>query len=160
MGSIKRHSRSVGVRAEAEGINWAVVDGSRDEPVLHAHGFEKAPAAYNEPEKLLWIHQRFLHILDQYHPLGVAVRYPENTALGANKDSARARCRIEGVVLEAAASRNLDVITGALKTISKNLGTKSAKDYLASDEFRGLDWSKYQPKVQEAILVAASVLQE
>jgi Holliday junction resolvasome RuvABC endonuclease subunit len=159
MSKTKRHSRCIGVRAEAEGINWAIVDGSLEEPVLHAYGSDKAPAAYVESERLSWIRQQFLHILDQYNPLGVAVRYPENTALGANKDSARARCRIEGVVLESAASRNLEVTTGALNTISKNLGTP-AKENLLSDEFRGLDWQKYKPTVREAIIAAVSILQE
>jgi len=158
---MKRHDRSIGIRAEADGINWAVIEGSREDPVLHAHGSEKAPAAYNEAERLSWVRQRILHIITQYEPTGMAVRYPEHTALGANKDSARARCRVEGVVLEVAASKNLEVVTGTLNTISKNLGGKhSAKEYLATDDFRGLDWSNYKTNLQEAIVVATSILQE
>jgi hypothetical protein len=102
-----------------------------------------------------------LYIIDHFKPGRVAVRYPEPRALGANKDSAKSRCRVEGVVLEACSSRNLEVVTGALTTISKNLGSKSgkAKEYLASDDLRGLDWSLLKnSKIREAILVAASVL--
>jgi len=155
-----QNSRSLGIRAEPGAFNWAVVDGSQAAPALHAYGTEKAPAAYSEAESLAWVRRRVLQIIQQYGPTGVAVRYPEPTARGATKDSARARSRVEGVVLEVASSGNLQVVTGTLNTISKNLGSKSAKNYLASDDFRGLDWSKHKANVQEAILVAASILVE
>lgn len=160
MSKTYHHGRSLGVRAEPDAINWAVVEGTQEAPVLHASGIEKAPAAYSESESLVWARQRVLRIIEQYQPTGVAVRYPEPTALGANKDSARSRCRVEGIVLEAASSSNLEVVTGTLNTISKNLGSKSAKQYLSSNDFRGLDWSKQKGNVQEAILVAASILRE
>lgn len=158
MTKIYDHSRVLGVRAEPSAINWAIVEGSQEEPILHASGTEKVPAAYSEAEGLAWVRQKVVHIIEQYRPTGVAVRYPEPKALGANKDSAKARCRVEGVVLEVAAGNNLEVVTGTLNTVSKNLGSKSAKSYLSSDDFRGLDWSKSKEKVQEAILVASSIL--
>ena len=83
------------------------------------------------------------------------------------KRSGAARCArqitgaavIEGVILEAANSMGLRVVTGALTSISKNLGTKAAKHYLEGNDLRGLDWSRYPAKnVREAILVAASAL--
>ncbi len=160
MSKTYHHSRSLGVRAEPDAINWAIVEGSQDAPVLHASGTEKAPAAYSEGESLVWVRRKVAQIIQQYQPTGVAVRYPEPTARGANKDSARARCRVEGVVLEASGSHNLEIVTGTLNTISKNLGSKSAKNYLSSGDFRGLDWSKQKGNVQEAILVAASILME
>jgi Holliday junction resolvasome RuvABC endonuclease subunit len=158
MPKIYDHSRVLGVRAEPGAINWAIVEGSQEEPILHASGTEKAPTAYSEAEGLAWVRKKSIHIIEQYRPTGVAVRYPEPKALGANKDSAKARCRVEGVVLEVAAHNSLEVVTETLNTISKNLDSKSAKAYLSSDEFRGLDWSKCKEKVQEAILVAVSIL--
>lgn len=152
-------NRALGIRAESTGINWAVVKGTLEKPILHDTGKESAPHAYNEAESLGWIRQRVLDIIDQFKPAQVAVRYPEPTAQGANRDSAKARCRVEGVVLEAANARNLQVVTGALNTISKNLGSKSAKSYLGTDDLRGLDWSQHtDAKIREAILVAVSVL--
>jgi len=61
-------------------------------------------------------------------------------------------------VLEAANSRNLEVVTGALNTATKNLGSASAEAYLDLDEFRGLHWHNCTDYFKEAILFATSVL--
>jgi len=148
----------LGVRAEPTAINWAIVTGTLDKPVLHASGTETAPHAYREGESLAWIRQRVVYVLDTYTPVKVAIRYPERTAKGSNKDSAKARCRVEGVVLEAAGSKNLEIITGALNTFAKHSQRESPKEDLASEDLRGLDWSRYKSKLQEAIYVAFSLL--
>jgi Holliday junction resolvasome RuvABC endonuclease subunit len=150
---------ALGVRAEPASVHWAVVTGNQQRLVLHASGSEDSPSSYSEAESLAWIRGRVLHILDTFKPAGVAVRYPEPTARGAQKNSAKARCRVEGVVLEAAGSRNLEVVTGAMNTFGKLAGSRSPKDDLLSSEFRHLDWSKYKDsKIREAIYVGASLL--
>jgi hypothetical protein len=150
---------ALGVRAEVAAINWAVVTGTVDRPVLHAYGTETAPNAYSEAESLAWIRQRTLYIIETYRPRRMGVRYPERNAKGANKDSAKSRCRVEGVVLEAGSSRNLDIVAGALTTFAKHSESDSAKKDLKSDDLRGLDWSKFRDaKLREAILVAAALL--
>src|SRR6266481_3827632 len=108
--------RILGVRGEPAAIHWAVATGTSLRPVLHASGTENAPSSYDEGESLAWIRERALYIIDTYHPVKVAIRYAERNARGANKDSAKSRCRVEGVVLEAAATRNLETVTGALNT--------------------------------------------
>jgi len=148
-----------GVRAEPAAIHWAIVQGTLNRPILHAHGSEVAPNAYTEGESLVWIRKRLVYIIDTFKPMKVAVRYPERNAQGANKDSAKARCRVEGVVLEAAGSGNLPTVTGAMGTFGKYSESESPKEDLKSEDLRGLDWSKYRDsKLREAIFVAASLL--
>jgi hypothetical protein len=151
--------RMVGVRAEPSAFHWAVTTGTLERPVLDASGTEVAPEAYGEAESLAWMRQRVMFILDTYAPKTVAVRFPEGNARGANTNSARARCRVEGVVLEVAGSRNLKTITGPLSTFSKHLGSKISRDDLASPDFRGVDLSRCKSSyLREAILIAASPL--
>ena len=47
--------------------------------------------------------------------------------------------QIGGVILVALASKAIEVATGQIQQISARLGTKRAKEYLKSDDFRGLD---------------------
>jgi hypothetical protein len=152
-------NRVLGVRAEPAGFHWAVVSDTQESAILEACGIEIAPHAYNEGESLVWIHQKAAYIIDTYKPTRVALRYPEGNARGANKSPAKSRCRVEGVILEAAASKNLDIVTGALNTFAKHSGIKSPKEDLTKDNLRGLDWSQYRDKNQrEAILVGVSLL--
>src|SRR6266853_3731708 len=131
----------LGIRVEPSCIHWAVVEGRRDLPILIATDDATAPVQWDEAKALSWYRERILHIIGQYHPATVAVRYQEPKGRAAG-NSGRKRARIEGVVLEAANSRALPVVTGALVTISAKLKTKSAKKYLDHDDLRGLDWSK------------------
>ena len=150
---------TLGVRAEPTSIHWAVVTGNQSRIVVHASGSEDSPRTYTEAESLAWIRTRVLYILDTYKPSRVAVRYPEPTAMGANKNSAKARCRVEGVVVEAAGSKSLEVVTGAMNTFGKLAGSKSPKEDLSSTEFRQVEWASYKDsKIREAIYVGASLL--
>jgi hypothetical protein len=153
----KERARILGIRAEPTAIHWAVVSGTSSRPILEASDTETAPNAFNEGEVLAWIRQRVLYIIDSYKPTGVAIRYAEGNAMASTK-SAKARSRVEGVALEAAASKDLRTVTGALSTFGKHLGTPSAKAELEADDLRGLDWSHKGVKDREAILVAVSLL--
>lgn len=148
----------LGVRVEPSRIHWAVVEGSRQLPTLLAADDATAPVQWEEAKALSWYRDRVLHIIGQYHPDTVAVRYEEPKARSAGNATKR-RARIEGVVLEAADSKALRIMTGALVTISSNLNTKSAKNYLKQEDFRGLDWSKQNDYRREAIMVAVSALE-
>ncbi len=156
--------RVLGIRAEPNSINWAVVEGTVTQPILVQAQNASAPTSYDEAACLGWYRDRILLIIDQLQVDRLAVRYPEPFGgragtLVAVQDSNRRRCRIEGVVLEAAHSRNKGVRTGALTTISSSLGTRSAKKYLDNDDLRGLDWSEYRDKnLREAILAAVAAL--
>jgi len=148
----------MGIRAEPRCIHWAVVEGTQTAPILKAHDKADAPVAFEEAGALSWFRGRVLHLIDTYQPFAVGVRYPEPTARGGNKDSAKQRSRVEGVVVEAAYSRGLPVLTGALTTIASKLGTKKAKKYIESAELRGIDLSSLPAPRREAVLVAVAQL--
>jgi len=148
----------LGIRAEPRAVHWAVVRGTSEKPVLHAHGTEAVPNAYTETEGLAWLRTRLIYVADTYRPAKAAVRLAERTAKGSNTDAAKSRCRVEGVVLEVAGSKNLETVAGRLKTFAKHSECASPKEDLSSDNLRGLDWAKYGGKLQEAIYVAFSLL--
>jgi Holliday junction resolvasome RuvABC endonuclease subunit len=150
-------TRALGFRVEPEAFNWALVEGTPEQPILVAADKVTAPSSYSEPQALSWYRDRVRYLIEQYHPTVAAVRYAET--FGASGGSAaRKRCRIEGIVVEAANSKAVAVKAGALATISSGLGTKSAKKYLSQSEFRRLDWSKHGKNAREAILVATAAL--
>jgi hypothetical protein len=151
-------SRALGVRAEPSAINWAIVEGDQDHPTLLCADDARAPATYDEARSLSWYRSLVIQLIDEHDPQVVAVRYPEPKGRATQGDTPRRRSRIEGVVLEAAATAGKQVLTGALVTISARLNTKSAKQYLEEEELRGLDWSKHNPQRREAILVAVAAL--
>jgi hypothetical protein len=150
--------RALGLRAEARQVHWAVVEGTRPEPILVAHDKAAAPVDADEAPSLSWYRNRILYILDKYQPSAAGVRFPEPFAQGRTKEGTKRRLRIEGVLLEAIDSRGLRLTTGALATISAKLGTKQAKKYIDSGELRGLDLSDVSPLAREAILIAVAAL--
>lgn len=125
---------------------------------MRAHDKADAPASYDEPAALSWFRTRVLFLIDTYAPVAAGVRFPEPSARGGNKDSAKQRSRVEGVLLEAVNSRGLSITSGALTTIASRLGTKKAKKYIDEAELRGLDLSKLPPHRREAVLVAVAAL--
>ena len=150
---------AIGFRAEPCALHWAVVEGTHRSPRLHAADTMKAPVSFSEAASLSWFRSQVINLYERFAPTAAAVRYPE-TVTGRLNASANRRCRVEGVVLQVAHSRGIETSTGALTTISKNLGTKGAKRYLGQDDFRGINWSSYSKNCQEAILVATSALPE
>ena len=152
--------RTIGLRAEPRVLHWAVVEGTQDQPVLIAHDKAETPAAYEEAAALSWFRRRVFHLIDTYVPMAAGIRFPEPSARGGNKDSAKQRSRVEGVLLEAVHSRGLTIVTGALTTIAAKLGTRKAKKYIDDAELRGIDLSRLPPPRREAVLVGVAALGE
>lgn len=151
--------KAIGFRAEPAAVNWAVVEGSKEQPILLGSGKETAPTTFDEVAALKWFRDRIQYIVKTYSPSVAAVRYPETFQPRVKLVPLGQRCRVEGVLIEAVRSCGInEILTGPLATISKNLGSKTAKHYLEGDELRGLDWSKLRDYEKEAILVAASAL--
>ena len=152
-------NRILGIRAGPKAFHWAVVEGTQEAPSLLAQGKAEAPASYEEPAAIAALRDRVLHLIDTYHPTAVGVRFAESFGGGAgNTDSARRRCRVEGVVLEASHSRGLGVLTGALSRIGAKLGTRTPKKYIEGGDLRGLDLSALPSPRREAVLVAVAQL--
>lgn len=148
----------LGLRAEPHKIYWAVVQGTKDAPVLVAHESAAAPVNFDEPPALTWYAARVRYIVETYKPNEAMIRSVEPSARGSRKDGPRVRLRIEGVLLHTIDTCGIKVTTGALATISGRLGTQ-AKSHLDSGELRGLDLSKLHPYAREAVLVAVAALQ-
>lgn len=150
-------TKAIGFRAEPSAVNWAVVEGTKENPVLIAADRSESPVAYSEPESLAWFRSRAQQLVQTYSPKLAAVRYPETVRRSSSASMDR-RSRVEGVLIDAMQAAGIATSTGALATISKNLGSNQAKKYLVTDELRGLNWSSHSKNEREAIMVAASIL--
>jgi hypothetical protein len=151
--------RALGFRAEAKKIHWAVVEGTQNAPVLIAHDKAAAPVNLEEAPALSWYSSRVQLIVNTYKPTVTAIRSAESVARGRNKEGARRRLRIEGVLLQTIDSCGIKVTIGALAMISGKLGSQ-AKKYIESGKLRGLDLSEIPEVSREAVLVAVAVLPE
>jgi hypothetical protein len=149
--------RVLGFRAEANKIHWAVVEGTRRAPILVAHDKAAAPVNLEEAPALSWYGSRVRFLVESYKPLAATVRTAESVARGSNREGARRRLRIEGVLLQTIDSCGLKATIGALAMISGKLGSQ-AKKYIESGELRGLDLSEIPPSTREAVLVAVAAL--
>ncbi len=153
--------KAIGFRVEPKQVHWTIVEQTGNVGVIKAAGKLPAPASFSEAESLDWYRNKIRTIIDEYQPDRVAVRYPEPSARAGKVTSTHRRLRIEGVVLEASHSKGKKVVTGPWATWSSLLGTKSAKEYLARDEVRGINQTKIKDEHQrEAFLAALAVLGE
>ncbi|CAN90306.1 hypothetical protein sce0149 [Sorangium cellulosum So ce56] len=151
---------TAGLRVEPTAIHWAVVDGTIDRPVLVDAKTTSAPKGWDEPARLNWYRKELTRILNLYQPRRLAVRDAEAFGPKGRNKSLQDRARIEGVAIELAYSLGVEVQSGAMKTISARLGSKAGKKHIAEDDLRGLDWSEYDDKQREAIMSAASLLEQ
>ncbi|MFH1923031.1 MAG: hypothetical protein ABIP48_24470 [Planctomycetota bacterium] len=150
--------KAVGFRAEKDSITWAVVDDSTDPHVVEAFDRIRAPDTYNEAERLALFRERLKALIQQQSPSVAAIRYPETVTRRSATSSDHMRLRIEGVILEAAQSEGINVMTGALRTIGARLGTKTAKTYLDRDDLRGMKYPRKSKIVKDAVIVAEAAL--
>lgn len=149
--------RALGFRAEAHKICWAVVEGTKNAPVLVAHDSAAAPVNLEEAPSLSWYSNRIRYVVQTYKPSVATIRSAEPFARGGNKEGSRRRLRIEGAMLLTLDSCGLTVTLGALAMISGKLGSR-AKKYVESGELRGLDLSGIPAPSREAVLVAVAAL--
>jgi len=155
------NGKALGVRVETEVVYWAVVEGSSFAPILVAEGKLLAPVSSDEAGRLVALRRGVLDLLLEHKPNVVFVRFPESSGFARKGELPRRRSRIEGVMMEAAASQAIPVMTGPLVTIGKGLGldakaAKAMRDSAA--DLRGIDWAKCDEWAREAILAATSAL--
>lgn len=155
----KEPAGALGVRVDPKETAWALVAGTAAEPILEAHDKLVPPKVLStEPERLLWYWDRVALLIKDRRPKVLAVRYAEDFGVRGKREPDRIRARIEGVVMASAAQLGVKVFTGALKDIASAMGTKASKKYLEQDDLRGLDWSEFDDKRREAVLVATAAL--
>lgn len=154
---------AVGFRAEKDRVRYAFVTGSCEKPVLLEHDVIAAPKTYSPSECLGWYRTSIRDLLTRV-PASIGALRLSETFLSRKPnakalDSMFARARIEGVILEALASKDIPIKGEKMQQISSAFGSKSAKHYLGEEELRGLDWSGVKnDRDREAIMVAASML--
>jgi hypothetical protein len=155
---------ALGFRAESDVVHFAVVKGPQSAPELVDSGKFSAPRSFDTAAALAHVRARIQNMIEQHKPDAVGVRFsetffPRKLSRGI-LDSLFARARIEGVILEVSQASGVTVVQGgAMQQISSELGSKRAKGYLETGEFRGVDLSSKPTHVQEAILIAASLLE-
>jgi hypothetical protein len=150
----------LGFRAEGTQVYCVVVAGTRRAPTLVAHEKLTAPVDVDEAHALAWYRNEVRRLVDTYAPAAAVVRFPEFSARGGNKEGARRRLRIEGVLLEASCAYGLPARGAVLANIGAKLGSKQAKKYLGSGDLRGLDLSPLPEYAREAALAAVTALPE
>jgi hypothetical protein len=150
---------AIGFRAESAEFNWGVVTRRDGKLTLIAADTQAIPKGYEEAHGLVWCRKRLYQIIEQYAPVIGGIRYPEAIAKKKHVTGSNARLRIEGVILEALASKGVTVITGTLKEIGSEMGSDSPKAYLGRSEVRGMDWSGHTLYRREAIIVAVAALE-
>ena len=149
---------AVGLRAHAEKVSVVIVEGTQNEPLLVHRQTLEAPSGAEMPEVLASIRSQLCDLIKKHDVKRIGIRLPESNAQGANKEGARNRTRLDGVLLEIAGSLRLEVVHGALSTIAKALGTTDRKKYVEGAEFRGLKLTGVPVEVREAILVGVAAL--
>lgn len=154
----KDQPSAIGLRAQADKVCVAVVQGTQEEPRLVHRQILEAPARVEMPEVLASLRAQVVDVIKQYNVKGVGVRLPESNARGGNKEGVRNRMRIDGMLMEVAGTLRLKVVHGALTTIARELGTKEKKKYLEAQEFRGVSLGDVPLEMREAILVGAAAL--
>jgi hypothetical protein len=153
----KNKPRALGLRAQAEKVSVAILEGSQEEPLLLERHTLEAPSGSAMPEVLASIRSQLVDLIKNHDVKRIGVRLPEPTAR-SNKEGARNRTRLDGVLLEIAGTLRLEVVHGALRTIAKVLGTKDLKKYVNSDELRGLSLADLPDEMRDAILVGVAAL--
>jgi len=150
--------RALGLRAEAQQIHWAVVEGTKFSPILVAHDKAAAPVTLTDGPALSWYRKRLQLVVQAHSPQAAAVRSAEQIARGGNREGSRRRLRIEGVLLQTIDELGIPVGLGGLAAISSRLGSHRAKRYIESGDFRGLDLTNLTSIAREAVLVAVAAL--
>jgi len=153
--------RAIGFRAEPTVVHFAIVEGTRDRPVVLTRNKFAAPKTYDDADQLVWYREKVRGIIQNHSADVAGVRFPEARSQSAGTSSAMRRLRIEGVVMEAARSLAIPIkAAGGLQHIRAKLGmSHSPKEYMAGDrEVRGVQLSDHPKQMQEAILIATAAL--
>ena len=150
--------RSIGFRAEKDAIHWAVVEPKKESLLkLSAYGEINAAATEKVPKMLANFREQVRLLIDKHEPDVAIVRMPETFGRrSGNAASLDTRLRVEGVIIEGLASKNVEVRPTALKGISSLMKSNTAKAYLDGEQLRGIDWPNKKMNCREAILAAAA----
>ncbi len=152
--------RILAVRCSNTDFAYAVIEGSKQSPIVIDSNLTGFPKGYDEPALFHWFHQEIMGLIGKHHPAGVAVKAAESMV--KRSGSLETRIRVEGIALMSAAEAGCDTARRKIKsTIAKDLGMKGKGKYLETklDTSPIADFDSYNAKKQEAILVGWSCLE-
>ncbi len=98
--------RILGIDPGSQATGFGAIDTDGHRHQLVEHGVIRTPAAYSFPQKLHFIHQRVVEVLDRSRPEEVVV---ENLFYATNVKSALRLGHVRGVTLIAGVARGLSV---------------------------------------------------
>lgn len=154
---------AMGFRAEKDTVQWALVSGNRDQPVLLAHDRLRVPDGLSESNGLRWLRSELQFLLEQYRPDAIAIRLLEchlttfPTPKGLSLIYKRAR--IEGILLEVCCPRQENA--SWRRTITRDDESKGGprRNLFVDPDGRDVDWREISSKSRrQAIVIAATLL--
>ena len=148
----------LGIRCSNTDLAYCVLSGTKNAPVIEAASAISYPRGFSEPEILKWLRQEVTQIFERHQCDKVAIKKPELAVSRSNAIDTRIAC--EGIVsLAAAESGCMSVDRLVNVSIAKGLGLKGRGKYLQTmDTSAVAEFDQYTPKIQEAIMVAWSVM--
>lgn len=149
--------KAIGFRVQGSVVHWAVVTETEDAFIIEAADKFSPPRRVSEGEALTRVRGRVRLLLEEHQPDRGGIKYTEPRALGRT-DAVRERARVEGVILQKLDEAGVRTHCGAFNSIGPRLRVDAPREYLARDEFRGVDWSDLSEHHREAIFVALAAL--
>lgn len=156
--------RSIGIRAENGSVQWAVVEGTVDEPVLVEDDKFSPPKTYEIGDAAVWVQNRIGDIVDRLSPdvanIRVAETFLQKKPNPTQQNGILFRARFEGMAILSLAAKGVAVNIGQIAQMKARVGSKHVKTYLEQRELRGMDLSSVPKIRQEAVLAAVAALGE
>jgi hypothetical protein len=145
-------------------IYYTIINETVDEYIYLTTSHLKIPLALNEPERLNYVRNTLLDIIDEYSIESAVIRVQE-LMYGVN-ETAIQRFYVEGVILETLAGGNIsNYKMGKIATLTSLLKIESGafKEYADNTKVfellpDDLDWKKYCLEERESILACHASL--
>lgn len=154
--------RTIGFRAEKLELRWVVIEGDSPPLTVVDEGDIKLGESRPIADELVLLRTAVLNVLKTYKPSKGAVRICGRPPGMGNIQSLFTRARIEGVVLEAAASIGMPIKASLEPTVKAGMKAgKSLSEYASQDEVRGIDMTARGRKnsiFKDAVFAAISVM--
>ena len=151
--------RAIGFRAEKNSLHFAVIDESTDPPECDTDKL-KIQGGKPTAKELALLRTEVLNLIETHSPDVIGVRTSDKPQSMRYAQSLFERARIEGVVMEASASKGISVVAGPSATIKSGMKTKTKlSDYSDVDEIRGIDLTgKRNASLRDAVYAALAAL--
>lgn len=150
--------KTLGIRCSNRDFSYALLDGSKDGPVVIMVNSLAFPTGFKPAQSLNWLYQEIRGLINTHSPSIIVVKRFEGRSRGS---AFELRVEHEAAVMLAAAHVGPTPIFKKMsRTIAKDLGLKGKTSYLKTRLDRSLipDLDEYPKKVQDAILAAWSEL--